>query len=241
MLEHSSTRSTRLWCFSGLATANCHKQSVVMEPLFLHRHAALTLQATMLSFKQARNVQMGLLSWKLQDSSPLTLHFMIQYLLVWRVHADIPCDTLYSSQHRCDNLRISSENILRRGKINQCTRINTVKVDRKYKQHICCRNQSWVVEACSVKAQMLPFLSCLTLFRTMQSAASAGKGYRIVSFFPFWTQWSRANAATSNEARCGCAIAAQGGDYWFSDYGYCRGVEWMANSSLSLTAMAAGT
>lgn len=130
---------------------------------------------------------------------------------------------------------------LRRGKINQWTPINTVKVDRKYKQHICCRNQSWVVKACSVKAQMLPFLSCLTLFRTMQSAASAGKGYRIVSFFSFWTQWSRANAATSNEARCGCAIAAQGGDYWFSDYGYCRGVEWMANSSLSLTAMAAGT
>lgn len=36
---------------------------------------------------------------------------------------------------------------------------------------------------------MPPFLSRLTLFRTMQSAASAEKGYRVVSlfFFSFWT------------------------------------------------------
>lgn len=138
-------------------------------------------------------------------------------------------------------LTVTWKNISRGGKINQCTPINAVNVDQKYKHHIDSHNQFWVVKTCSFKAQKLPFLSCLTLFRTMQSAASAEKGNRIVSFFPFWTQWSRANAATSNEARCGCAIAAQGGDYWFSDYGYCRGVEWMANSSLNLTAMAAGT
>lgn len=138
-------------------------------------------------------------------------------------------------------LTLTWKNISRRGKINQCAPINAGKVDQQCKQHIDSHNQFWVAKACSVKAQMLPFFSCLTLFRTMQSAASAEKCYRIVSFFPFWTQWSQANAATSNKARCGCAIAAQGGDYWFSDYGYCRGVEWMANSLLSLTAMAAGT
>lgn len=68
-----------------------------------------TLLATALSFKQARNVWMGLLSLQAEGprSAPLVLHFMIQYLLVWRVHADIPLDALYSSQHGSDVLCIS--------------------------------------------------------------------------------------------------------------------------------------
>lgn len=82
-------------------------------------------------------------------------------------------------------LTLTWKNILRRGKINQCAPINAVKVDRQCKQHIDSHNQFWVAKACSVKAQMLPFFSCLTLFRTMKSAASAEKGYRIVFFFPF--------------------------------------------------------
>lgn len=133
-------------------------------------------------------------------------------------------------------LTFTRQNIWQRGKINQYAPINAVKVARKHKQH------SESIPGCRGILRWRPKCS-LTLFRTMQSAASVEKGYGVVPFFfsPFWTQWSRANAATFNEARCGCAIAAQGGDYWFSDYGYCRRVEWMANSSLSLTAMAAGT
>lgn len=42
MLECPSSSFTRLWCFSGPATVNCHKQSLMTEPLFLHRNAALT-------------------------------------------------------------------------------------------------------------------------------------------------------------------------------------------------------
>lgn len=58
----------------------------------------VTPLAAVLSLKQARNVRMGLISlqaesWKLHPPR-LTLHFMIQYLLVWRVHADIPFDAL---------------------------------------------------------------------------------------------------------------------------------------------------
>lgn len=94
-------------------------------------------------FKQARNVPMGRRaeSWKLQASpSPLTQHFMIQYLLVWRVHADIPFDALYSSQHHCDvppyfRMTFTRQNIWQRGKINQYAPINAVKVAEKYKQH----------------------------------------------------------------------------------------------------------
>lgn len=63
MLERLYTNFTRLWCFSGPVTVNCHKQSVLMEPLFLHRHAALAgLSSWLLLLKRARNVQIGLSS-----------------------------------------------------------------------------------------------------------------------------------------------------------------------------------
>lgn len=57
-----------------------------------------------LFFQQARIVWMGCPPHPHPAPlpPPLTQHFMIQYLLVWRVHADIPFDALYSSQHHCD-------------------------------------------------------------------------------------------------------------------------------------------
>ena len=93
MLECPYTSFTRLWCFSGPATVNCHKQSVMMEPLFLHRHAALAggcdrdclfwnRPETCGSICSVGRRKAG--SWKPRRT-------VIQYLLVGRVHRDTPC------------------------------------------------------------------------------------------------------------------------------------------------------
>ena len=49
---------------------------------------------------------------------------------------------------------------------------------------------------------------------------------RTTQSFPcfFRTQRIQSGASASNEAQCVCAIPAEVGDYWFSDYGYCSKV-----------------
>lgn len=87
----------------------------MMEPLFLHRHAALAglcqplrfVVVVVVVFKAARNVRNGLLGLRRQILKlEAPLHIVIQHLQVGRVHHPILLLFCNTPQHRCDVLLI---------------------------------------------------------------------------------------------------------------------------------------
>lgn len=75
------------------ATVNCHMQSAMMEPSFLHRYAALAGLCQRLSLFQTGQKRADQSAPKadggLEAGNPFCS--VIQYLLVGRVHRDTPC------------------------------------------------------------------------------------------------------------------------------------------------------
>lgn len=144
-----------------------------------------------LFFKQARNVRMGrpslqAESWKLHaPPTPTPTHPALYDPIFTSLEStcwhSLWCFVFLPTPLWCPSplyfrLTFTRQNIWQRGKINQYAPINAVKVARKHKQ------LSESIPGCRGVLRWRPKWS-LTLFRTMQSAASVEKGYGVVPIF----------------------------------------------------------
>lgn len=166
MLECPSSSFTRLWCFSGPATVNCHKQSLMTEPLFLHRNAALTglchSDCLFWSGPETCRSVCSVGRWRAASWEPHCT--VIQYLQVEELHRDTPSWRFVFSATQPLNFwqfsvkKTSTVAFLTKRMDTQMMLYNTV-LSKKIRLFF----------------MIYTYKACLTLVRTLQSAVSTEK------------------------------------------------------------------